>query len=370
MAVKNLLRKPLREFKPYVVGKPIEAVRREYGLTGRIAKLASNENPLGTSPLALEAMRRAVDEVSFYPDDGAYAYREKLARLYRVELGNLYPASGSVEIIEIAATAFLDPGDSVVSSEKTFAMYSLVTAKAGADFRAAPMCDGGYRYDLEAMARLVDESTKIVYLANPTNPTGTWFDKTEFDRFMARVPEDVLVVYDSAYEEYTTAPDMPDPMAHLRNGRRLLLIRTFSKAYGLAGIRIGYGVGPLDVINGLQTCRIPFNANLVAQAGAVAALDDYEFVRRTKEHTLGELAFLRQGLTGLPVIVPPSQTNFLFIDLRKKASWIFEELQKIGVIVRPVGPRAIRVSTGLREDNEKFLEHFRRLVLSAEGSAD
>lgn len=367
MSPRNLLRQPLREFKPYVVGKPIETVRREYGLTGRIAKLASNENPLGTSPKAIEAMHWAVEEVSFYPDDSAYQYREKVARKYGVEMANVFSASGSVEIIELAAIAFLERGDGVVSSEKTFAMYALVAAKAGAVYRTSPMRDGGYRYDLEAMAKLVDSSTKIVFLANPTNPTGTWFNKAEFDAFMARVPEDTLVVYDSAYEEYLTIDDAPDPVAHFRAGRRLLLLRTFSKAYGLAGIRIGFAIGPADIVAGLQTCRIPFNANLVAQAAALAAMEDHEFVRRTKEHTLAELQFLRSGLEGLPVQVPPTQTNFLYIDGPKIAVWLFQELQKVGVIVRPVGPQAIRVSTGLREDNVKFLEHFRRLLSSPEG---
>ncbi len=369
MPRRNLLRGPLTDFKPYVVGKPIEEVRREYGLTGRIAKLASNENPLGTSPLALEAMRAALDDVWLYPDDNAYYYRTKVAGRYGVGLPNVFAASGSVEIIELCAIAFLNPGDVVVSSEKTFAIYSLSTAKAGAVLRAAAMRDGGYRYDLEAMASLIDERTKIVFLANPTNPTGTWFTRSEFDRFMEKVPDDVLVAYDSAYEEYITESDLPDPMEHYRRGRRILLLRTFSKAVGLAGIRIGFGVGPEDIIHGLMTCRFPFNANLVAQAGGIAALDDHEFIRKSKEHNTRELAFLRQGLADLPVTVPPSQTNFVFIDTRKSAVWLFEELQKVGVIVRPITKTGIRVSTGLREDNEKFLEHFRRLVLSAEGNA-
>jgi histidinol-phosphate aminotransferase len=365
MSLRNLLREPLRNFKPYIVGKPIDEVRREHKLAGRIAKLASNENPLGTSPLALEAMRNALADVSLYPDDNAYYFRRKVAERYDVEIGNVFAASGSVEVIELAAQAFLDPGDVVVSSERSFAMYALVAAKAGALFRAAPMTDGGYRYDLPAIAHLVDPLTKIVFLANPTNPTGTWFTRPEFDRFMEAVPPDVLVVYDSAYEEYTTVPDMPAPMAHFRAGRRLLFLRTFSKASGLAGVRIGFAIGPPDIVHGLMTCRVPFNANLVAQAGAMAAMDDQEFVLRSREHNQVELEFLRRGLEGLPVTIPPTQTNFLYVDMPVSADWIFEELQKVGVIVRPVGPKAIRVSCGLREDDRKFLDHFRRLVLSS-----
>jgi histidinol-phosphate aminotransferase len=369
MPLRNLLREPLRKFKPYTVGKSIDDVRREYGLTGRIAKLASNENPLGSSPLAVAAMRRAVEDVSLYPDDSARDYRAKVAGRYAVAPECVFAASGSVEVLELLAVAFLEPGDVVVSSEKTFAMYALAAEKAGAEFRAASMTDGGYRYDLEAMARLLDPMVKLVFLANPTNPTGTWFTAAEFDSFMARVPSDTLVVYDSAYEEYASVGDLPDPMVHFRAGRRLLLLRTLSKAYGLAGIRIGYAVGPEEIIQGLMMVRTPFNTSLVAQAGALAALDDTDFLRRSREHSDRELAFLREGLAGLPVTIPPSQTNFIFIDTGKKAGWLFEELQRVGIIVRPVGGRAIRVSSGLREDNERFVEHFRRLVLQPGGEA-
>ncbi len=372
MTSSNLLREPLRAVRPYVAGKPIEEVRREYGLTGRIAKLASNENPLGTSPKALEAMRKAVEEVSLYPDDSAFYLRNKIAEKHGVAIDNVFVASGSVEVLELCGIAFLDPVDAVVTSEKTFAIYELVARKAGAHLRLAPMIDGGYRYDLRAIADRIDDRVKIVFLANPTNPTGTWFTREEFDSFMERVPRDVLVVYDSAYEEYTTVDDMPDPLHHFREGRRLLYIRTFSKAYGLAGMRIGYAIGPSDILSGLATCRFPFSANLVAQAAALAALDDVDFVRRSREFNQTELAFLREGLASLPVTVPPSQANFLLIDTRKDASWLFIELQKRGIIVRPMGgyglPHAIRVSPGLREDNIRFLQNLRDLLTSPQGT--
>jgi histidinol-phosphate aminotransferase len=369
MSLRNLLREPLRKFKPYIVGKPIDDVRREYGLTGRIAKLASNENPLGSSPLAVAAMQKAVTDVSLYPDDSAYQYRTKLAERYAVPMACVFAAAGSVEVLELLAVAFLEPGDAVVSSERTFAMYALATEKAGAEFRAAPMTDGGYRYDLKAMAGLLDLSVKLVYLANPTNPTGTWFTAAEFDRFMERVPQDTLVVYDSAYEEYASVRDLPEPMKYFRAGRRILLLRTLSKAFGLAGIRIGYAIGPEDIIQGLMMVRTPFNTSLVAQAAAVAALDDTDFLQRSREHNDRELAFLREGLAGLPVTIPPSQTNFIFIDTKKKAAWLFEEMQRVGIIVRPVGAQAIRVSPGLREDNQRFVEQFRRLILQPGGEA-
>ncbi|MBI5535355.1 MAG: histidinol-phosphate transaminase [Deltaproteobacteria bacterium] len=366
--LKNLLREPLRSFKPYVAGKPIEEVRRELNLSGRIAKLASNENPLGTSPKALEAMHKAIDEVYLYPDDNAYYFRKKVAERFEVGIENVFAAAGSVEVLELAAIAFLNPGDRVVTSQRTFAIYALAAMKAGADLQMAPMIDGGFRYDLPALAALINDKTKIVFLANPTNPTGTWFTKGEFDAFMDRVPADVLVVYDSAYEEYATVDDLPDPMRHFRAGRRLLYVRTLSKAYGLAGMRIGYAIGPADMVHGLMTCRVPFNASLVAQVGAMAAMDDLEFVHKSRDFNAGEIQFLRDGLKDLPVVVPPSQTNFVLIDTKKDANWLFVELQKKGIIVRPMAaagmPGAIRVSPGLREDNERFVKHLRELLAS------
>jgi histidinol-phosphate aminotransferase len=372
MPARNLLRPPLLAFKPYVAGKPIEEVRRELGLTGRVAKLASNENPLGTSPLALAAMRQALEDVSLYPDDNAYYFRVKVAERYGVEIDNVFAAAGSVEVIELAAVAFLEPGDSVVTSDRTFAIYSLATMKIGAKLELAPMTDGGFRYDLDAIARLVGPSTKIVFLANPTNPTGTWFTRDELDAFLGKVPPDVLVIYDAAYEDYLTRDDLPDAMEQFRAGRRLLYLRTFSKAQGLAGLRIGFAIGPADIVHGLMTCRFPFNTSLVAQVAAMAAMDDAEFVARSREHNTRELELLREGLRPLPVTVPPSQANFLLIDTCKDARWLFVELQKRGIIVRPMGgygfPGGIRVSTGLREDNERFLEAFRELVLCEDGA--
>lgn len=371
MAPKSLLREPLKSFKPYVAGKPIEEVRREYGLTGRIAKLASNENPLGVSPKALDAMRKAVEKVGLYADDHSYYFRQKVAARYDVSIENVFAASGSVEVLELAGIAFLEDGDEVITSAGSFAIYYLTTMKAGAKLKMIPMTDGGYRYDMDGIIAAITEKTKIIFLANPNNPTGTWFTGEEFDRLMAAVPEDVLVIYDAAYTGYYDEAGMPDPIPYFRQGRRVMLLRTFSKAQGLAGIRAGYGVGPADIVAGLMTCRFPFNVNLVAQEAAMAAMDDDEHVRRSREHNDVELAFIREGLAGLDVTIPPSRTNFFLIDTKKEAAWLFTELQKVGIIVRPMGgngfPGAVRVSPGLREDNERFVSHFCRLIEADEG---
>ncbi len=368
MLPKDLLREQLCGFKPYVAGRPIEEVRREYGLEGRIAKLASNENPLGTSPKAMEAMCEAVKGVYLYPDDNAYYFRNKVAARYGVEWEQVYAAAGSVEVIELCGQAFLNPGDVVLTSERTFAMYQLAAMKAGARCVQIPMIDGGYRYDMAGITAALNEKTKIVFLANPTNPTGTWFTSEEFDAFMEKVPESTLVVYDCAYDEFVTTDDMPDPWKYLKAGRRILILKTFSKAYGLAGVRGGYAVGPKDIVAGLMLVRIPFNMNVVSMAACMAALDDEEFVQKSYEFTKQELAFLIESLKDLPVVIPPTQTNFILIDTQKDSKWLFEELQKKGIIVRPMGgnglPNAIRVNVGLHEDNVHFVEVFRRLILS------
>ena len=370
MTRKNLLRAPLRTFKNYVAGKPIEEVRREYGLTGPIAKLASNENPLGVSPLAAQALRDNIENVWLYADDASYYFRKRVARHYGVGIEHVIALSGSVEAIELCGYAFLTPDDAVVTSEHTFPIYYLVAQKAGATLKAVPMTDGGFRYDMAAINRAVldEPGAKVVFLANPTNPGGTWFTAAEFDAFMEKVPEDVLVFYDSAYEEYAVVSDFPDPYKHFRAGRRIVISRTFSKAYGLAGARAAYAIGPEDIIAGMMTCRAPFNMTLLAQAAATAAMDDVDFVRRSREFNAGEMEFMRRGLEAMSVkvYVPPSQANFVLIDTPVKGVRLFEELQKKGLIVRPCGgygyPNAIRVSFGLRPDNERFLREFEALL--------
>ncbi len=362
---RNLLREPLRHFSPYVVGKPIDEVRRELGLTGRIAKLASNENPLGMSPKALECAKKALEECNFYPDDNAYHLRKRISEKFNCKYEEIMVSNGSVEILEMAAYAFLNPTDNIVSSERTFSIYYLAPMKMGAKLKLAPMIDGGYRYDLNAMADLIDENTKIVFLANPTNPTGTWFTKDEFRAFMKKVPEDVLVIYDNAYANFITNPELPDPMEYFNQGRRFLCLYTFSKAEGLAGLRIGFGLGPVDIMQGLNTVRTSFNANSVAQAAALGALDDDEFIQKTRDFTRKELDFIIDELKDYPFTIPPVQTNFLLIDTPKDGNWLFVELQKMGVIVRPMGgydmPNAIRVSVGTHEDNVNFVEGMKKL---------
>ncbi len=365
MSDRDYRRPPLRSFTPYVAGKPPEEVKRELGLEGPIAKLASNENPLGPSPKALDAIRGVLDKLHMYPYDNSYYFKEAAAAHHGVTDDMIFAAAGSVEVIELCGTCLLEEGDEVLTSERTFAIYYLTTWKAGAKLITVPMSDG-YTYDLDAIVDAITPRTKLIFLANPTNPTGTWFNAAQFDAFMERVPEDVLVVYDAAYHPYCTAEDMPDPEAWLARGRDVMVMYTFSKAHGLAGIRAGYAVGPSRVIASINQGRFPFNMSIPSQVGAIAALDDHEHIVRSRAYNQTELAWLREQLADLPVTIPPSQTNFLLIDTPADAKWLFIEMQKKAVIVRPMAgygmPKAIRVSPGSREENQRFVMALRELI--------
>lgn len=365
MSERDYRRGPLKGFRPYVAGKPPKEVQRELGIPGPIAKLASNENPLGPSPVAIQAVRDVLESQHFYPFDDSYYFKEAVARFHNVRISEVFAAAGSVEVIELVGPCLLEPGDEVVTSDRTFAIYYLVPRKAGADLVIAP-CKDGYFYDLEAILARVTPRTKVVFLANPTNPTGTWFGKEEFDRFMERLPEDILVVYDEAYVQYVTTADYPDADAWFRKGRDILILRTFSKAYGLAGMRVGYAYGPERIVSALNLGRFPFNVSFVSQVAGIAALQDVEHVTRSREYNRVELEWMRQALRGLDIVIPPSQTNFLLIDTSRDGEWLFVELQKRGVVVRPMAgygmPGAVRVSPGTREENERFVRAFRDLV--------
>ena len=365
MSERDYRKETLKSFKPYIVGKPIEEVKRELGLTGRIAKLASNENPLGVSPKALEAIRQHAADVNLYPDDNHFYLKQSIAAKQGLRVEELYIASGSVEIIEVIGNTFLQAGDEVIASAGSFAMYRLAAMKAGATFVETPLKDT-YHVDLDAMAAAITDKTKVIFFANPNNPTGTWATAAQFDAFMDKVPQDVLVVYDAAYFEYITDNDLPDPKKYFNQGRDFMVLHTFSKIYGMAGLRIGYGYGPKHIIAHLNLGRIPFNASVLAQVAAIAALDDDEFVNKTREFTRSELDYITAELADSPVTVVPSQTNFILIDTGKEGAWLFTELQKRGVIVRPMAgygfPNAVRVNVGLHEDNERFVAAFKELL--------
>lgn len=354
-SISDLIPHFIRSIDPYVPGKPVEEVERELKI--RAVKLASNENPLGPSPLAVEAAQRALPDSNRYPDGGGFYLREKLSARHGVTMEQILLGMGSSELIDLAARALLNPEVEAVISEGSFPLYSISARGTGARLIEIPLRE--YAFDLEAMAAAITPATRLVYLANPNNPTGTMFTADELDRFLARVPQHVLVVLDEAYCDYVERSDYSRSTEIVRQAPNLLLLRTFSKVYGLAGIRIGYGFGPADLLAELNKLRTPFNTSSIAQAAALAALDDAEHVRRSVESNRAGLKQLASGLAALGVPFVPSVTNFLLVELGEDAKPVVDELLRHGVIVRPMGwmgfPNAIRVSVGTTEENQKFL---------------
>jgi histidinol-phosphate aminotransferase len=348
----------LKNLPTYQPGRPIEEVARELNLpANEIIKVASNENPFGPSPLAIAAMQKAIAGVNLYPDGNAFYLKQKLAAKLGIEPSNLILGNGSNEIIEFVAHALLAPGNDVVVSQFCFAIYPIVAKLFGANLVIVPAKN--YGHDLPAMLRAITPKTKIIFVANPNNPTGTLAPREEVIQFVNDVPDDVLLVMDEAYIEFLD--DAVDLVSLIRLGARknLILMRTFSKIYGLAGLRIGYGIGNPELVSALEKTRQPFNINSLAQAAALAALDDDEHVRKTRSNNFAGLEFFRRVFRDLKLEFVPSFANFILIRVGEGQK-VFDAMQKQGVIVRPMGgyqlPEWIRISIGTPEENERCLD--------------
>jgi len=345
----------IRAIDAYQPGRPIEEVERELGI--HAVKLASNENPLGPSPLAVEAAQRALRDANWYPDGAGFYLRKKLSERLGLEMDRVMLGAGSCELIDLAARTLLTPGDNAVTSEGSFPLYYSAVRATGERLAAVPLRDFGF--DLEAIAGAVDGRTRVIYLANPNNPTGTVFTADAFDRFLARIPETALVVLDEAYFEYADRPGYSRSLDLVRAGCNLLVLRTFSKVYGLAGMRVGYAAGPAGLLAQMNKVRQPFNVSGVSLAAALTALDDVEHVRRSLENNRRGMAQLEAGLRAQGVSFVPSVANFLLVHLGPATNRIAEAILRLGVIVRPMAwmgfPGAIRVSVGTPAENEKFL---------------
>ncbi len=377
-SIRDLVPEFIRAIDPYVPGKPIEEVEREIGTLA--VKLASNENPLGPSPLAVEAARKALADGNRYPDGGGFYLRHKLANRLGVDPDNIILGNGTTELIELVARALLHPGEVGITSEGSFPVYYIAIRGTGGELVAVPLRD--YVFDLQTIAaRATSLRAKLIFIANPNNPTGTMFTADAFDAFLARVPDECLVALDEAYFEYVERADYSRSLDLVRRGRNLLALRTFSKVYGLAGLRIGYGIGPADLLVEVNKLRSPFNTSSVAQAAALAALDDAEHVRRSVQSNRAGLAQLAQGLKELGIKFVPSVANFLLVEVGSDAPQVTAELLKLGVIVRPMAwmgfPGALRVTVGTEDENEKFLRAIAQVravagppVGSARGSRD
>ena len=347
----------IQEIQPYVPGKPIEEVERELGLKDSI-KLASNENPLGPSPRALEAIARALPHLHRYPDGSAFYLRRRLAERHGVSPDEIIVGNGSNELIEMVVRTFLRPRDEAVMADQAFVIYRMVTQAVAATPRIVPLRH--FTHDLEAMAEAVTSRTRIVFVANPNNPTGTWNTRDELEGLLDRLPGEVLLVVDEAYFDYADgAGGYPSGLDYVRGGAAVVVLRTFSKIYGLAGLRVGYAVSAPEVALALDTVREPFNTNLVGQAAALAALEDQGHIVRSLDLNRSEKARLEQAFAARGLRVLPSLANFLCVEVGQGAS-TFSKLLTKGVIVRPLRPYGLdawlRISVGTSDENDSLLE--------------
>ncbi|GAB6068044.1 histidinol-phosphate transaminase [Methylothermus subterraneus] len=365
---------PIEGLTPYQPGKPIEELARELGLDPRrIVKLASNENPLGPSPKAMAAITQGWAEIARYPDGNGFALKQKLAAKLSVKMAQITLGNGSNDVLDLIARVFLGPGRSAVFAEHAFAVYPIATQAVGARARVAPAHDGScgprFGHDLEAMLAQVADDTAVVFIANPNNPTGTWVSREALWGFLKAVPGRVIVVVDEAYCEYVEAEDYPNALAWLEEFPNLIVTRTFSKAYGLAGLRVGYAVSSPEVAELLNRVRQPFNVNRLALLAAEAALDDEAHLEASRVLNRAGLAQLAEGFRALGLDFIPSLGNFIAVDVGREAGPVFAALLKKGVIVRPVAnyglPNHLRVSVGTPEENARFLAALEEVLAGA-----
>lgn len=356
------------QIAPYVPGKPIEEAQRQLGLR-EVVKLASNENPHGPSPRAVQAIRDAAPRVHRYPDSHGHDLRQALASRLGIPAGQIVLGNGSTEIVEMLAKAFLSGERGAVVANQTFIMYPIAVKTMGAPLRLVPLRD--HRHDLEAMAAACDDRTALVYIANPNNPTGTAVGRADFEGYFRRVPGHVLTVIDEAYRDYVEVPEYPDGLDDLRQGRNVVLLRTFSKIHGLAGMRMGYAVTAKEVAQALEAVRSPFNTSVLAQAAALAALEDEGHIRRSREENGHEARFLAGEMTRRGMTFVPSVANFFLVFSPLRGEETYQALLREGVIVRPMEPygfsHAVRVSLGIHEELERFLEVWDRAIPGNQG---
>lgn len=362
----------IRSLHTYVPGKPIEDLKRELGLDS-IIKLASNENPLGTAPAAMRALQTYAGDLFRYPDGNGYALKHKIAALHDIAPGRITLGNGSNDILELCARVFLGPGKNAVFSQYAFAVYPIVARAVNAETREAPAlgaeADMPYGHDLDAIAERIDADTGVVYIASPNNPTGTWLAPAAIERFMDALPPQVVVVLDEAYLEYQDEGERPDSRAWLDRYPNLVVTRTFSKIYGMAGLRVGYGLASAEISDFINRVRQPFNVNTLGLHCAAAALDDPAFVTHSTQTNAVQRASLTQELEARGLQCLPSQANFITFDCERASTPLFEALLREGVIVRPLAsydlPEHLRVTVGTPEENARFIDALDRVLATA-----
>ncbi|MFH1683601.1 MAG: histidinol-phosphate transaminase [Candidatus Margulisiibacteriota bacterium] len=352
----EFLRDAVKGIKEYVPGK----TPKEPG----IVKLASNENPFGPSPKALEAISKEAKNLQIYPDQKSILLREALSKMLKIKDNCIIIGNGSDEIMQIAAATFLNPGEEVIIPENTFSLYEFVVRIFDGKLVFVPLKD--LAQDLDAMAKAVTPKTKMIFLCNPHNPTGTMINRKDFHEFLKKVPDNVLVIVDEAYAEFVESKELPESLSYVLEGKNVLVLRTFSKFYGLAGLRVGYGIAKAELVKYLFRLKPPFNVNRLAQAGAKAALDDKKFLEKTYKNNLEGKKYLYAELDKLGLGYIKTESNFILINIKKPADQMFLEMMKQRIIIRPLTsfglPEAIRVSIGTKEQNEKFIAALKKLL--------
>jgi len=361
--VNALVCKSVLSVKPYVPGKPIEETKRQLGLK-EVVKLASNENPFGPSPKAVKAMRKSLSGVNRYPDAQGFYLKKRLARHFGLAAENFVLGNGSDEIIDILIKTFVEANENIVTSDTTFLEYEIIAAVNNRKVTKAPL--RYFKYDLSALLKLVDKKTKLVFIANPNNPTGTYVTKYEVADFLNALPKQVIVVFDEAYDTFIDVDDYPDSLSYLRRKKKVIILRTFSKAYGLAGLRLGYAIAEPELVSYMERVRQPFNVNTLAQVAGLAAIDDRDFLKKTRRLTLEGKDFIYRKLSEMGLGYVPSVANFILIDVGKDGREVFKSMLKFGVIVREMSQYGlknfIRLTIGSQKENRRSIRVLRKIL--------
>ena len=357
-----VVRKHIVNIDPYEAGRPIEEIKRQMGLK-EIIKLASNENPLGPSPKAVEAIKKNLSKVNRYPDSNGYYLKKKLSRYLNLKPANIVLGNGSDELIDIIIKTFTENDENIITADTTFLEYEIISQVNGRRVITVPL--RYFKYDLEAIKKKIDRNTKLIFISNPNNPTGTYVTKYEFEDFMRDLPAGILVVLDEAYGTFIDVDDFPNGLNYINN-KNVIVLKTFSKAYGLAGLRVGYAIASEEFSAFMEKARQPFNVNCLAQAAATAALDDKEFLRKTRKTILAGKDYLYDCLSRLGIAYVPTVANFILIDTGKDGVGVFKDMLKLGVIVRDMQQYGlknfIRVTIGTKKENERFIKVFRKAL--------
>ena len=364
--MKELVRKNIISVNAYVAGKPIEETKRQFGLK-EVIKLASNENPLGPSPKAVAAIRKAASGVNRYPDSQGFYLKKKLAKALNIKPENIVLGNGSDELIDIIIKTFVEDDENIITADTTFLEYEIIASVNNRKLTKVPL--RYFKYDLESMKRKIDRKTKLIFIANPNNPTGTFVTRYELRDFMAGLPDNLLLVIDEAYDAFIDVNDFPNTLEIFKN-KKMIILKTFSKSYGLAGLRLGYAIANSELAGYMERVRQPFNINLLAQAGALAALDDQEFLRKTRKVILEGKEYLYDNLKKLDLAYLPSVANFILIDVEQDGLELFNKMLRFGVIVRDMQQYGlknfIRVTIGTKQENERFIKVLKKILRGKE----